>query len=80
MKIRYLSSEDRKNLRILRHSSDCHEKIKILEAFFRRSFYTLQDLWEYRKYFFELTEEFKADRTCFNTYAKHVLEMMLENY
>ena len=30
--------------------------------------------------FFELTDEFKADRTCFNTYAKHVLEMMLENY
>ena len=24
--------------------------------------------------------EFKADRACFNTYAKHILEMMLENY
>ncbi len=57
MKIRYLSSEDRKNLRVLRNSSDSDEKIKILESFFRRSFYTLQDLWEYRKFFLELTEE-----------------------
>lgn len=57
MKIRYLSSEDRQNLRILRHSSDSDEKINILESFFRRDFYTLQDLWEYRKYFLELTEK-----------------------
>lgn len=44
-------------MRILPHSSDSDEKMNILEAFFRRSFYTLQDLWEYRKYFLELTEE-----------------------
>lgn len=45
----------------------------VFEPFFKRDY-------DSKELFFELTDEFKADRTCFNTYAKHILEMMLENY
>ena len=57
MKIRYLSIEDRQNLRILRHSTDVELKLQLLESIFRRPLHTLQALWEYRKWFLELTEE-----------------------
>ena len=57
MKIKYLSLEDRQNIRVLRHASDATLKINILESIMRRPFYTLQALWEYRKWFLELTEE-----------------------
>lgn len=62
MKIRYLSIEDRQNLRILRHSTDTELKLQLLESIFRRPLYTLQALWEYRKWFLELTEEQLKDR------------------
>ena len=57
LKIKYLSPEDRKNLQILRHTTDSKEMITILESIFKRSFYTLQALWEYRKWFLMLTDE-----------------------
>lgn len=57
MKIKYLSLEDRQNIRVLRHASDLTLKINILESIMRRPYYTLQALWEYRKWFLELTEE-----------------------
>ncbi len=57
MKIKYLSLEDRQNIRVLRHASDVTLKINILESIMRRPFYTLQALWEYRKWFLELTKE-----------------------
>lgn len=57
MKIKYLSLEDRQNIRVLRHASDITLKINILESIMRRPFYTLQALWEYRTWFLELMEE-----------------------
>ena len=57
MKIKYLSLEDRQNIRVLRHASDTTLKLNILESIMRRPFYTLQALWEYRKWFLELTDE-----------------------
>ena len=57
MKIKYLSLEDRQNIRVLRHASDDTLKLNILESIMRRPFYTLQALWEYRRWFLELTEE-----------------------
>lgn len=57
MKIKYLSPEDRKNLQILRRTTDSREMISILRAILRRPFYTMQALWEYRKWFLMLTEE-----------------------
>lgn len=57
MKIKYLSLEDRQNIRVLRHASDVTFKINILESVLRRPYYTLQALWEYRTWFLELTEE-----------------------
>lgn len=57
MKLKYLPVEDRQNLRVLRHTKDKQVIIAILESIFRRTFYTLQTLWEYRRWFYELTEE-----------------------
>lgn len=57
MKLKYLPVEDRHNLRALRHTNDKQVIIAILESIFRRSYYTLQTLWEYRKWFYELTDE-----------------------
>ena len=57
MKIKYLSPEDRKNLHILRRTTDSREMISILRAILRRPFYTMQALWEYRKWFLMLTED-----------------------
>ena len=62
MKIKYLSLEDRQNIRVLRHASDDVLKLNILESILRRPFYTLQALWEYRKWFLELTEEQMTER------------------
>ncbi|MBR2037382.1 MAG: hypothetical protein IKA09_06580, partial [Lachnospiraceae bacterium] len=62
MKIRYLSIEDRQNLRILRHSTDTELKLQLLESIFRRPLHTLQAVWEYRKWFLELTEEQLRER------------------
>lgn len=45
----------------------------VFEPFFKRD-YDSKDL------FFELTDELKADRSNFDAYAKHILEMMLKNY
>lgn len=45
----------------------------VFEPFFKRDYAS-------KELFFELTDEFKADRSSFNTYAKHILEMMLHNY
>ena len=49
LKIKYLSLEDRQNIRVLRHASDEILKLNILESIMRRPSYTLQALWEYRK-------------------------------
>ncbi len=57
MKIRYLSHEDRENLRVLRHTKDPDVIIAVLESIFKRNYYTLQALWEYRKWFLSLDEE-----------------------
>lgn len=57
MKIKYLPIEDRQNLRVLRHTKDKQVIIAILESIFRRPYYTLQTLWEYRRWFYDLTEE-----------------------
>jgi len=62
LKIKYLSLEDRQNIRVLRHASDDTLKLNILESIMRRPFYTLQALWEYRRWFLELTEEQMAER------------------
>ena len=45
----------------------------VFEPFFKRDYAS-------KELFFELTDELKSDRASFNTYAKHVLEMMLNNY
>ena len=45
----------------------------IFEPFFKRDYAS-------KELYFELTDEFKANRASFNTYAKHILEMMLKNY
>ena len=45
----------------------------IFEPFFKRDYVSTE-------LFFELTDELKADRSAFNTYAEHVLEMMLTNF
>ncbi len=73
MKIKYLSLEDRQNLRVLRHTSDVNVKISILESIMTRSFYTLQALWEYRKWFLELTEKELAE----NPLLKHGLAQIM---
>lgn len=57
MKIRYLPIDDRNNLRVLRHTQDRAVVIAILGSIFKRPFYTLQALWEYRKWFLDLTDE-----------------------
>lgn len=56
MKIRYLPEEDRKTLHILRHTSDLTQVTEILEEVLQRP-YTVQALWEYRKWFYMLTPE-----------------------
>lgn len=63
MKLKYLPVEDRQNLRVLRHTKDKQVIIAILESIFRRSYYTLQTLWEYRKWFYELTDEELREHT-----------------
>lgn len=45
----------------------------VFEPFFKRD-YSSKEL------FFELTDEIKTDRSAFNIYAAHILEMMLHNY
>lgn len=55
MKIRYLPIDDRNNLRVLRHSTDDTVNEAILCSIFKRPYYTLQVLWEYHKWFLELT-------------------------
>lgn len=57
MKIKYLSPEDRKNLQILRRTTDSQEIVEILRDILKRPFYTMQALWEYRKWFLMLTDE-----------------------
>ena len=57
MKIRYLPIDDRNNLRVLRHTTDQTVIEAILGSIFKRPYYTLQVLWEYRKWFFGLTDE-----------------------
>lgn len=57
MKIRYLPIDDRNNLRVLRHTQDRSVILAILGSIFNRPLYTLQALWEYRKWFLELTDD-----------------------
>ncbi len=57
LKIRYLPIDDRNNLRVLRHTTDQDVVEAILGSIFKRPYYTLQVLWEYRKWFYELKDE-----------------------
>ncbi len=57
MKLRYLPIDDRNNLRVLRHTTDKTVIEAILGSIFKRPYYTFQILWEYRKWFFKLSEE-----------------------
>lgn len=56
MKLKYLSEEDRRDIRALRHISDVNEIADVLDQMLHRSF-TVQALWEYRKWFDMLGEE-----------------------
>lgn len=56
MKLKYLPIEDRKNIRNLRHTNDPSAIAEILNNMFKRPF-TLQVLWEYKKWYYKLTEE-----------------------
>ena len=75
MKIKYLSLEDRQNIRVLRHASDEMLKLNILESIMRRPACTLQALWEYRKWFLELTEEQMAERPLLKQGLAHIMMM-----
>lgn len=58
MKMKYLPQEDRQNLRMLRHTTEEDVIVSVLESIFRRpTAYTLQALWEYRKWFLELSDD-----------------------
>ncbi len=57
MKIKYLTADDRRTLRLLHHTSDAELIASVLASVFRRK-YTLQVLWEYRKWFLELPREY----------------------
>ena len=57
MKIKYLTADDRRNLRLLRHTSDMQLIASVLASIFRKK-YTLQSLWEYREWFLMLPREF----------------------
>lgn len=56
MKIKYLPSEDRQALRQLRHTEDREEMAEVLAAFLQRP-YSVQAIWEYRKWFLMMTPE-----------------------
>ena len=56
MKTKYLPSQDRKNLRNLKKATSSQEIIDILSSIFDYP-YTLQVLWEYRKWFNMLSKE-----------------------
>ncbi len=56
MKIKYLHSEDKRALHELRHTSDLSKIAEILEMVLQRPC-TIHALWEYRKWFFMITEE-----------------------
>ncbi len=53
MKIKYLPSEDRKNISLLKKTKNQDEIISILKNVFKRPF-TLQVLWEYKKWYYML--------------------------
>ncbi len=56
MKVRYLPAEDRHTLQILRKTTDSGDMAVILNEVLHRSF-SVQALWEYRKWFHKLTPE-----------------------
>lgn len=56
MKIKYLALEGRQTLHRLRNTSDLAEIAEILEEMLKRPF-TIHALWEYRKWFYMLTQE-----------------------
>ena len=56
MKLKYLPIEDRHNIKKLKHSKNPDEIPEILNSIFERK-YTLQVLWEYKKWFYQLREE-----------------------
>lgn len=56
MKVRYLPQADRQALRKLRHMTDTEEMAVLFEEILRRPF-SIQALWEYRKWFNMLTPD-----------------------
>ena len=56
MKLKYLPIEDRQNIKKLKHSKNPDEIPEILNSIFERK-YTIQVLWEYKKWFYQLREE-----------------------
>ncbi|MBR2338874.1 MAG: hypothetical protein IKA63_05360 [Clostridia bacterium] len=61
MKIKYLSTDDKHRLHLLRHAEDPDRMAELLEEALLHS-YTLQSLWVYRKWFLALTDEQLRDR------------------
>lgn len=53
MKIKYLPIEDRKNISLLKKTNNQEEIVSILKTIFNRPF-TLQVLWEYKKWYYML--------------------------
>ena len=56
MKFEYLPPEDKQNLRVLRNKRNPEEVAKILESISYRA-PTFQVIWEYRKYFYMLSDK-----------------------
>lgn len=56
MKLKYLPIEDKRNIKSLKKAETNEEIITILESIFQRP-YTLQVLWEYRKWYYKLSKE-----------------------
>jgi len=56
MKLKYLPDEEKKTIRMLKKITDTDEMANVLDKLMHRPF-TLQILWEYRKWFQMLTEE-----------------------
>ena len=53
-----------------KHSAYLPQWEILFEPFFKRDYKS-------NEYFFELTDEFKTDRTAFSSYASHILQMMM---
>ncbi len=74
MKIKYLPAQDRQALHKLRNTQDTYEIATILNETLQHSF-TLQVLWEYRKYYKKLEQEHFEKYPLLNMGYCHILVM-----